>query len=329
MKRGVYLLRRFGWLLPTVVLVAVFVFLTWYVRTHTIAIFQPIGTLGIKERNLMILALTMSAIVVIPVFAMTIAIVWRYRESNQRKTVYQPDFDRSRLFESIWWGVPIIIIAILSVVTWNSSHALDPYRPLASRQPTLHIQVVALDWKWLFIYPDQHIATVNLAEIPVGQPVDFAVTSDTIMNSFWVPQLGGQIYAMPGMSTHLQAQATQAGDVLGSPANIAGKGFARMDFTVRAARPADFNQWVKRAQTTNRNLTAIAYEALARPSDNVPVRYYSPVQDGLYDTIVMKYMSPMSAMTNQPPATMPVQQPPVHKATPTRHPMSGMPGMAM
>lgn len=300
MKREVYLLKKFGWLLPTLVLVVAFGFLAWYVKGHTIAIFQPAGEIGRKERNLIVAALVLSAIVVVPVFAMTIAIAWRYREKNARKTVYQPDFDRSRLLESIWWGVPIVIIGILSVITWNSAHALDPYKSLASTKPTLHIQVVALDWKWLFIYPDQHLAGVNLAVIPVGTPVDFEVTSDAVMNSFWVPQLGGQVYAMPGMKTHLHELATQSGDFLGSPANIAGKGFARMDFTVRATSPAQFTKWVKTAQQANRNLTTKAYTKLAKPSDNLPVSYYSPIQDGLFDDIVMKYMAPSSGTATPP-----------------------------
>jgi cytochrome o ubiquinol oxidase subunit 2 len=149
-----------------------------------------------------------------------------------------------------------------------------------------------MDWKWLFIYPEQHIASVNLAVIPTDQPVDFMVTSDTVMNSFWVPGLGGQIYSMPGMITQLHEQANKPGDYLGSPANIAGHGFSRMDFTVRASSPASFAAWVKHAQQANRNLTTASYAELAKPSSDVPVQYYSPVEDGLFDTIVMNYMMP-------------------------------------
>jgi len=296
MKRGVVLLKKYGWIIPVGILVVAGAFVAWYLHGRPVAITQPAGTVGIKERNLMLLALTLSVIVVVPVFIMAGLIAWRYREQNPRPAKYQPEWDHSRLFEGIWWGIPIVIIGILSVVTWNSSHALDPYRSLDGQSDVsaLHIQVVALDWKWLFIYPDQHIASVNLAEIPTGQQVDFEVTSDTIMNSFWVPALGGQIYAMPGMSTHLHEQVDKPGEYLGSPANIAGHGFARMDFTVRAASKQQFDNWVIEARQANRNLTDETYKQLAKPSDSVPVGYYSWVNDGLFSDVVMKYMMPMA-----------------------------------
>jgi cytochrome o ubiquinol oxidase subunit 2 len=152
--------------------------------------------------------------------------------------------------------------------------------------------VVALNWKWLFVYPDQDIASVNLAEIPVGTPIDFYVTSDTVMNSFWVPQLGGQIYAMPGMSTQLHLVAGKTGDYFGSPANIAGSGFAHMNFTVRAVSSHEFTTWAQAAQNTSHALDALSYEHLARPSQDVPVGYYSPVASDLYNKIITHYMAP-------------------------------------
>jgi len=251
-------------------------------------------------------------IVVLPTFAIAIFIVVRYRDrgdqpGKRRQPHYHPEFDHSRLFESIWWGIPIVIIGILSVVTWRSSHQLDPYKPLAAHHKTLTIQVISMDWKWLFIYPEQHIASVNLAVIPTDQPVDFMVTSDTVMNSFWVPGLGGQIYSMPGMITQLHEQANKPGDYLGSPANIAGHGFSRMDFTVRASSPASFAAWVKHAQQANRNLTTASYAELAKPSSDVPVQYYSPVEDGLFDTIVMNYMMPMPQTEMQTAPAQPMK----------------------
>ncbi|HVV26011.1 MAG TPA: ubiquinol oxidase subunit II [Candidatus Saccharimonadales bacterium] len=279
--------------------VAIIAALAVYLHHHTVDVLQPAGQVGYKERQLMIFAVLLSVIVVVPVFSLTIFIAWKYREGNSRPKKYSPDWDHSRLFESIWWGIPIAIIAILSVVTWRSSHALDPYRALVSTKRPLTVQVVALDWKWLFIYPEQHVASVNLAEIPVGTPVDFQITSDTVMNSFWVPQLGGQIYAMPGMITQLNLVADKAGTYAGSSANISGSGFAGMSFHVAAGSPNNFDDWVARAQRTKRPLNSAAYNQLAKPSKYVPVSYYSSVQSNLFNYIAVKYMTPLTA----PPAT--------------------------
>lgn len=270
----------------------------WYLSRQSFPILHPGGEVGQKELHLIIAACLLAVIVVVPTFALTIYIALHYRESNHdkagKKVKYSPDFDHSRLFESIWWGIPIIIIGILCVVAWRSAHDLDPYKSLSSAKQPLVVQVVALDWKWLFIYPQQGVASVNLAEIPTGTSVDFHVTSDTIMNSFWVPGLGGQIYAMPGMDTQLHELTNKAGDYFGSPANIAGRGFSRMDFTVRAVSSADFSSWISSAKNAPQQLTTATYQELARPSDNVPVTYYASVPTGFYDNIVMKYMMPTS-----------------------------------
>ncbi|MEO6761237.1 MAG: COX aromatic rich motif-containing protein [Candidatus Saccharimonadales bacterium] len=280
-------------IIPVLLLIAVAALTTWYLSRHSIPVMQPRGPVAYKERSLMVYALLLAVIVVLPTFALTIYIAVKYREENHTsKTKYRPNFDRSRLFESIWWGVPIIIIGILCVVAWQSAHSLDPYKPLASDKQPLTIQVISLDWKWLFIYPNQNIASVNLAEIPVGTPVKFQVTSDTIMNSFWVPQLSGQIYSMPGMITQIHMQADKPGDYFGTPANIAGKGFSRMNFTVRAASQKDFNTWLSQAAKSDKPLDASSYAELYKPSMSVPVTYYSPVSNTLYNKIVMKYMVP-------------------------------------
>lgn len=267
--------------------------LAWYLHDHTVAILQPAGPIAQKERNLMGLTILLAVIVVVPVYTMAVLIALKYREQNHEKrhVPYTPDWDRSRLFESIWWGVPIVIIGILSVVTWNSSHALDPYKPLVSSVQPVTIQVIALDWKWLFIYPDQHVASVNLAELPVNTPIDFHLTSDTVMNSFWVPQLSGQIYAMPGMDTQLHLMASRTGNFYGSPANIAGAGFARMNFTAQAVSGSEFSRWLATARQTHRPMDQAVYAALARPSDNNPVVLYSNVSNGLFSTVISKYMT--------------------------------------
>lgn len=278
-------------LVPIVFVAVVAGLAAWYLHGRNVAVLQPAGAVGLKERQLIDLAMILSVVVVVPVFALAIFIAWRYRETNPRVKKYQPEWDHSRLYETVWWGIPAVIITILSVVTWVSSHQLDPYRSLVSSKPPLHVQVVSLDWKWLFIYPDQHVASVNELYLPVGRPVSFDITSDSVMNSFWIPSLGSQIYAMPGMSTKLHLIADKPGTYYGSPANITGRGYAGMVFGVHATTQNGFAAWVRKAQAANRNLTDSNYTALARPSTNNKVIYFSPVQDDLYDGIVMKYMS--------------------------------------
>lgn len=274
-----------------------------YLRGVNIQILNPAGTIGQKERHLIYFAAALSLVVVIPVFILLFTILWRYRESNKHAT-YLPDWDQNALYESIWWLVPTALIVILSVLTWNSSHQLDPYRAIASSVKPITIQVVALDWKWLFIYPDQNIATVNSLEIPVGTPINFEITADAPMNSFWIPQLGGQIYAMPGMSTQLHLMASKVGVYDGSSANISGVGFADMKFKTRAVSSGDFDQWVQTALRSSQHLSQTSYNKLARPSQDNRPSVYAGVQQNLYDTIVMKYMMPMSEPKDMADNTM-------------------------
>jgi|SRR5581483_4804243 len=286
--------RKFAIALPILVLFGLGGALALYLRGHTVAVLQPAGEIAQKERSLMYVALLLSVLVVVPVYLLTVFIVIRYHDGNtkRRPSDYRPDWNGSWRLEALWWSVPLLIIGILSVITWTSSHDLDPFKPIDSTVKPVNIQVVALDWKWLFIYPDYNIASINLAEVPVGTPINLSVTSDTVMNSFWVPQLGGQIYAMPGMSTQLHLIAGKAGSYFGSPANIAGSGFAHMDFTVRAVSLKDFAAWTKAANRSNTVLDEAAYQQLAKPSQDNPVQYYSPVAPNLYNGVVMNYMAP-------------------------------------
>jgi cytochrome o ubiquinol oxidase subunit 2 len=279
-------------LLPVVILIAL---LAIYLHGHTVAVLSPAGEISRKERNLFVFALALSALVVIPVFALTIWIAITYREGNPKKTKYTPEWDRSKLFESIWWGVPIAIILVLSVVTWNSSHSLDPYKAIASNNKTMTVEVIALDWKWLFIYPKQDVASVNQLEMPVNTPVRFALTSDTVMNSFWVPRLGGQIYAMPGMTTQLNLMADKTGTFYGSSANISGAGFAGMNFKAVAVSQPDFSKWLADAKSSPKLLDQTSYPTLAKPSSYTPVSYYSEVDEGLFGDIVNGYMQPTAS----------------------------------
>jgi cytochrome o ubiquinol oxidase subunit 2 len=263
-----------------------------YLGSVNIPVLQPRGIVGQKERDLMYISLLLSLIVVVPVFVMLFIFSWKYREGNLKPKKYQPDWDGSRLYESVWWSIPFALIAVLAVITWSSSHDLDPFKPLSAQAPPLEVQVVALDWKWLFIYPKQSIATVNFVEFPVNTPVDFKITSDAPMNSFWIPQLGSQIYAMPGMSTQLHLMAGKAGSYNGKSANISGKGFAGMTFTAKAASNDDFQSWVKNIHSQNSDLTDEEYNQLAKPSQNNPVAYYGSVDSELYGSVIEKYMAP-------------------------------------
>lgn len=275
------------------VLVAVLISLTAvYLHRHNVAVLQPAGTIGHDERNLIIIGAALSLAVVVPVFTLLGVFAWKYREGNH-KANYNPEVGGSKLAETIWWLIPSVLIGIISLITWQSSYALDPFKPLKSTNPTLHIQVVALDWKWLFIYPQQQIASINEIALPVNTPVDFEITSDSVMNSFWIPQLGGQMYAMPGMATNLNLQATKTGNYRGVSANISGKGFAGMTFTAQAMGKSSFTSWINHAKSSKVALNATAYKQLVRPSSNVSVAYYSAVDPSLYNTTVMKYMMPM------------------------------------
>lgn len=265
-----------------------------FVASHNIAVLNPKGTIAGQQLQLMITAAWLMAIIVVPVLALTFGIAWRYRASNKKAT-YSPDLAGNKWAEAIWWLVPFAIIAVLAVIAWTSSHALDPYKPIVSNKKPLKVQVIALQWKWLFIYPEQHIATVNYLPLPKDTPVDFTITSDAPMNSFWIPQLGGQVYAMTGMSTKLHLMASQNGDYRGQSANMSGEGFAGMKFTARVSDQTDFETWVKALQTsTIDKLTPETYDGLAKPTKNVPpANYLFPVSsEGLYDTVVMKYMTP-------------------------------------
>jgi len=261
------------------------------IRHMDIPVLEPAGPVAQKERGLIITAFLLSMIVVIPVYVILVWFSLKYRHTN-KSAKYDPGFSHSRWLEGVWWAVPLSIISILAVIAFKSSHDLDPFKPLASTNPTLKIQVVSMEWKWLFIYPDQGIASVNYVNFPVNTPVDFEITSDAPMNSFWIPQLSGQIYAMPGMSTQLHVEASSNGDYHGSSANISGKGFAGMKFIARASSQADFATWTNHAKTSANDLSLAEYTLLAKPSEDVPPAMYRMSQDGLYDTIIMKYMVP-------------------------------------
>jgi cytochrome o ubiquinol oxidase subunit 2 len=195
----------------------------------------------------------------------------------------------------VWWALPSLLILVLSIVTWNSSHALDPYKRLDSVKKPLQVQVVSLNWKWLFIYPEQNIASVNEMYVPVDTPVDIRLTSDATMNSFWIPQLAGQIYTMPGMVTQLHLMADREGAFRGQSANISGEGFAGMNFYAYAAKQPTFDKWVASVRSSHGSLDEKTYTKLVQPTQNVPVTHYASVDGAMFDAVMNKYMSPDGA----------------------------------
>lgn len=267
---------------------AVFTFLLY---GKDIPVLDPQGTIAGKQRDLIVIATLLMLIVVIPVYILTFAIAWRYRAGN-KKAKYSPDLAGNRWAETIWWGIPMVIIAILAGITWTSSHELDPFKPIESDKKAVIVQVVALQWKWLFIYPEQDIASVNFLQFPVDRPVNFEITSDAPMNSFWIPSLGGQIYAMSGMTTKLHLVATSAGNFPGSSANISGKGFSDMKFIAKASSDEDFKNWAHLVKQSRNTLSKYEYIKLAKPGKNTSPIYYSSVEKNLYDSVITKYTEP-------------------------------------
>jgi cytochrome o ubiquinol oxidase subunit 2 len=295
-----------------------------YFGSVNVAVLNPQGEVAEKERNLIYFTLALSAVVVLPVFAMLGIFAWKFREGNE-KAVYRPDWKSNGRLEVVWWGIPCLIILVLGIVAWRTSHDLDPYRSLDSRVKPISVQVVALQWKWLFIYPEQNIASVNLLEIPEKTPIAFTITADAPMNAFWIPNLGTQVYAMSGMSTTLHLIANSPGDYRGSSSNISGKGFADMAFTARAVSAADFGKWVATSQRSNRRLDTATYEKLAMPGTEATPLIYQLANRKLYDTIIKKYMTPGHDTTRQQPPV----DPPLNDKNPDMQHMnhSDMPGM--
>lgn len=265
----------------------------WWMSSTDIALLHPKGLIALKERDLMLLAAVLMLFAVVPVYVLAFLMAWKYRASNTH-AAYTPEHDHDLRIEVVWWGIPVAIILALGVITWNTTHALDPFKPIDSSAKPLTIQVVALDWKWLFIYPEQDIATVNFVQFPAGTPIDFEITADAPMNSFWIPRLGGQIYAMPGMSSqlHLIADSVDAYD--GLSANFSGRGFAGMKFIAQSVSQEDFDEWVRLVKQQPDVLTFDSYDALARPSEDHPVAFYSAVEKGLYTGIVGTFLGPSS-----------------------------------
>jgi cytochrome o ubiquinol oxidase subunit II len=256
----------------------------------TIELLAPKGDIAAQERTLILLSLGIMLLVVVPVMVLTLVFAWRYRAGNAKAT-YAPNWAHSTGIEVVVWSIPCIIVGFLGLLIWRSTHTLDPYRPLDSATAPIEVEVVALDWKWLFIYPDYGIATVNQLAIPTDTPINFRLTSTAAMNAFFIPQLGSQIYAMAGMQTQLHLIARQPGLYAGRSTAFSGEGFSDMHFTTRAMPPDQFEAWVQEARDEPAVLDQTTYRALEKPSVKTPPITYSRVVPGLFDAIVDRFMA--------------------------------------
>lgn len=275
-------------------------------------IFNPKGAIAVEEKQLLIDAVLLMSVIVVPVIIFTFLIARRYRASNTAAK-YSPDWAHGTLLEAGWWVIPCVIVAVLATMTWRTSHQLDPYKPLVIT-PKYHgepitkpvtIQVISLRWRWLFIYPEQKIATMNFVEFPANTAVTFLITSDAPMNSFQIPQLAGQIYSMAGMQTKLNLIANEPGKYDGRSVSFSGAGFTNMTFKADAVSENDFNKWVESVKKSPNQLTMTTYNQLTQPSLDNSTQYFSSVTDNLFSTVMMNFMMPMQKSNNP-------KQTPVH-----------------
>lgn len=270
-------------------------------------VLNPSGDVARQQANLVLVSTGLMLLIIVPVMALTAFFAWNYRAANTAAT-YDPDWHHSTKLELVIWSAPLAIIIALGSITWLSTHKLDPYRPLdridathpiAAGVKPMDVEVVALDWKWLFIYPEQKIATVNELVLPEGRPVRFRITSSTVMNSFYVPALAGQIYAMPGMETKLHAVFNKTGDFTGFSANFSGAGFSKMRFATHSVNDAGFAKWVAGVQNGAGALDRATYLELDKPSEGVPVLHYAKVDADLFDAVVNMCVRPGKLCSGQ------------------------------
>ena len=261
---------------------------------------HPAGDVARQQSDLMIASVILMSLIIVPVLIAIGVIAWRYRATNQHAD-YAPEWDHSTVFELVVWAAPLLIIIALGAMTWIGTHQLDPYRaliridanrPLPADARSLEVEVVSLDWKWLFFYPQYGIATVNEMAAPVDMPIHFKLTSTETMNSFFVPTLAGQIYTMPGMQTVLHAVINKPGDFKGFSSNYSGHGFTDMRFRFYGMSPQDFKQWVAKVRASGGDLNTQAFDKLNQPSRAEPVHYYAHFDADLYHRILNRCVDP-------------------------------------
>ncbi len=294
--RSLSKIYRFALLLPLLMLAGC-----------NLVVMAPSGDIAAQQRDLILVSVVLMLLIIVPVMALIMLFAWHYRHTNT-EAHYDPDWHHSTALEVVIWSAPLVIIIALGAVTWISTHKLDPYRPLdridaerpvpAGVKP-LTVEVVALDWKWLFVYPEFGIATVNEMAAPVDRPIDFKITASSVMNSFYIPALAGQIYAMPGMQTKLHAVINQPGEFDGFSANYSGEGFTHMRFKFHGFDAKGFDDWVARAKTQGTALNRDTYLKLEKPSEREPVRYYASVENGLFDAILNLCAQPGKMCMNE------------------------------
>lgn len=263
-------------------------------------VLNPSGDIAAQQRDLLVMSTWLMLLIIIPVMALIVLFAWRYRHNN-REARYEPDWHHSMRLELVIWSAPLLIVICLGALTWLGTHLLDPYRPLDRIAPgqevpedtkALHVNVVALDWKWLFIYPELGIATVNELAVPVNQPVALRITASSVMNSLYIPEFAGMIYAMPGMQTRLHGVLNKTGESEGFSSNYSGAGFSGMRFKVRSMEQGEFDRWLDEARSGQETLTRELYLQLAKPSEREPVRHFSSVDADLYDAILGMCVEP-------------------------------------
>ena len=296
-------------------------------------VLSPSGDVAQQQRDLIIIATVLMLLIIIPVMVLTVVFARKYRADNEATAdEYDPDWDHSTALELVIWSAPLLIIICLGAVTWTSTHRLDPYRPIERLQPgrqiakdvkPLDVQVVSLDWKWLFIYPEYGFATVNEVAAPVDRPITFHLTSSSVMNAFYVPALAGMIYTMPSMETNLNAVINKPGNYEGFSANFSGDGFSHMDFRFYGLDDAGFDKWVAMNRSAGNRLDATNYLKLAQPSENVPVMRFGGVAPHLYDKVVNNCVAPGEKCMRD---MMMADQATAHgeKVKADTHPMHGM-----
>ena len=263
--------------------------ITMLLQGTDIALFDPKGPIAQQQHGLMVLSAAVLLSVAVPTLILLYFFAWKYRESNQKAT-YDPTSRPGKLSVFSMWAVPSFFMLVLALVMWPATHRLQPQKLIAANAKPLTIQVVAMRWKWLFIYPDQNIATVNFVQVPTDTPVQFELSADdTPMSSFWIPHLGGQLYAMTGHVNRLNLLAVNPGDYQGSSAEINGAGFAGMKFIARASTKESFDLWVKQVKQSPNALDTTEYAKLLAPSENNPAAFYSQAQSDLYDNMLLKY----------------------------------------
>jgi cytochrome o ubiquinol oxidase subunit II len=260
----------------------------------TRGVLDPKGPIGVDEKVILFDATAIMLAVVIPVIVCTLAFAWWFRARNRQAT-RRPDWEYSGRIEFVTWSIPALIVLFLGGIAWIGSHDLDPPKPLASSTRPVEIEVVSLDWKWLFIYPTDHVATLNELVIPVNTPIHFKLTSSSVMNSFFVPQLGSQIYTMAGMTTQLNLLASEIGTYQGLSAQFSGDGFSDMRFDVRAVPPEEYRAWLASARDSGTHLDALRFEQLAMPSHNDVPATFGLVPDGFFNLIVHSHGGPLAS----------------------------------